>query len=252
MYRGANPKTSKEMLSEKGGIITSRGVKVTGSKQFNASMTTGQPVKVYKEFQKRGLGPIGLKPPTFSFYDFLISQDEDDIRLRENYFDEWVFPPTRLYYSNGKPKITIMPEATFVHYATETEETKVRFPITRTQYVYVVLNPMKYPVQSFGEADGMTFNKMGYLVCIEVGDPTSGFLGNAFVRYAINLSTPMRDCTEVAAVDYDRQYHERPDFFYEIKGDYELEKWVYERWFTQNDHFFNSTIYPKIRAFMNI
>lgn len=252
MYRGIIRRTQKERLSKKGGIVTSRGVKVSGDTKFNVGTVDGQPVKVYKQFQNRGLGPIGLKPQTFSFYDFLVSKDEDDTELRENYFDEWVFPETGITTVNGALKPTIMPQRLIMHYEADNEETKVRIPMTKNQFVYVVLNPMKYPVQSFGTANGTLFNKTNYLVCIEVGDPTSGFLGNAFVRYAINMNTPMRTCAEVATVDYDRQYHDKPDFFYTIKGDYELEKWIYERWFTENDHFFNSIIYPKVRAFMNI
>ena len=256
MYRGMKQPSQMDQLAAKGGVISNRGVKTSGSQTYQPkSPELNKQPKIYRGFRNTAMGPLGQKHPNYSLFDLMTSMEEEDQNLLENYFEDWVFPSIRKVYNPETQRHTFyaMPERTIVRYDMGyTEEgAKIRIPKTKTQYLYVVLNTVKYPVQDFGSATGMKIGRANYLVCIEVGDPTSGYLGNAFVQYAIALGSPISQTVEVTAANYDPRYEAKPQFFYKLKGDPELEKWIFERWFNEKDHFFNATVYPKIRAFMN-
>jgi hypothetical protein len=226
------------MLKSKGGMKSDRGFKVAGESEMHTEKVgQDQPVKIYNSTRGRGMGPIGYKASNYSFYDLLTS--EADKELRENSFEDWVFPDISEEY-------IMKPFRTIRRGRNDTEEGVSKGQVTVTQYIYVLLNPFRVPIQTFGQYPGMVPIRSHYLVCIEVGDPRTGDLSNAFVQYAMSLNTPVHKCVELATTQRDDEGGYQ--YFYQVKGDAELEKQIFDRWFNGDDYYFNSVIYPKIRA----
>lgn len=212
-----------------------------------------RPAKVYRSMQTL-LGPLRGKPTNYSFYDLMTSDEDEEIR--KYCFEDWVFPKI-LHLNSGTPqqKFCMVPENTIRRgrlYG-NVAQNEVSRP-TVTQYVYVILNPGKVPVPSFGTYPGMDFTRMSYLVCAEVGDPRYGNLSNAFIQYALLLNTPIQNCVELATctmgTDAVSGQSGTPNYFYAVKGNPELEQEIFDRWFNSSDYYFNSVIYPTIRNYM--
>ena len=251
MYKGSNP-NQRDQLRANGGVVSRRGVKITGQNSFSQidPALLGKAPRIYKPYQQSGMGPLGDKPERFTLYDLLMSNDEDDKNIIENYFEDWQFPELREVWEGTNITKYVLPETTIMRYQADTDEMKVRFPMTKTQYLYILVNMSNIPVAEFGTAMGMPLNRMRTLVCVYIGDPTSGYLGNSYIEYAVRLNTPIKECVTLTAAEYSAAHQERPDYFYKIQGDVALEKEIYDKWFNTAEHFFNSTIYPKIRQMM--
>ena len=253
MYKGMS-NNQKDQIRANGGVISSRGVKIGGQSGYtnhDGSMTEKAP-RIYKPYQQPAMGPLWEKPDNFTLYDLLMSNDEDDKALIENYFEDWQFPELREVWEDTTVKKYALPERTIIHYQADNEETKVRFPMSKNQYLYIMTGMTNLPVPEFGTAMGMPLNRMKNLVCVAIGDPTSGYLGNSYIEYAVRMNTPIKKCAILATSQYAAKHQDAPDFFYKIQGDQEMEKAIYDRWFNTDDHFFNSIIYPKIRTFMGL
>jgi hypothetical protein len=242
MYNGIKNQTDLEKGRAAGGMSTPRGFKpahLPGEGQVIPH--SDKPVKVYKPFHGQGMGPIYNLPQTTRFYDLLVNPDLEGLRYES--FEDWTFPilteqdnqwranPVRNIH-RGSMRVSDAPSQI-------TEN-------TLTQYLYVVLNPSRHLVQSFGEFPGSVMRASDYLVCVEVGNPVSGRLDAAFIQYALPLNKPVRDCIQLATVVPTGGSY---TYLYKIVGDGELEKDIFDRWFNSGDYYFNSVIYPKVRGF---
>lgn len=239
LYNAIKNQTDTQKNLAKGGISTPRGFKPAHVPGQGTTVPTQQrAVKVYKPFHGQGMGPIFEKPISYSFYDLMVDREAENLRYES--FEDWIFPEIDMEHH------TIKPVKNVFRGSVRTSEGPSQ--VTRnsiTQYVYVVLNPSKNLVQSYGDFGGTLIRKSDYLVCVEVGSP-NGRLDAAFVQYAIPLNSPVRTCVQLATtIQTSEGYH----YLYYIQGDPALEKEIFDRWFNSNDYYFNSVIYPKIRAF---
>lgn len=257
MYNRRISNQPEDRLKEQGGIQRLRTGNIELSHDQNhvseRITATQRPVRVYTQSQNVR-GPLALKPPNYTFYD-LMTNDEDE-EIREYSFEDWVFPTIKKL-NGGTPQesLCMIPERTIRRgrliggsdYQNEVSQATV------TQYAYIILNPGRTPVPSFGTYPGMSFSRMSYLVCLEIGDPRSGNLSNAFIQYALLLATPISKCIEVTTASMASRAPTEPgsiEYYYKVNGDPQLEKDIFDRWFNSSDYYFNSVIYPTIRNYM--
>lgn len=261
MYNKRIPTDPEERLRQNGGIhrMTSGDIDVRKPDEYGTERHTTQqqkPIKVYQGFNTLR-GPLMTKPPTYTFYDLMVSDEDEEIR--KYCFEDWVFPKI-MHLNAGTPqqKHCMVPEQTIRRgrlYGNMAQNEVTRPTIT--QYIYVILNPGKVPVPSFGTYPGMDFSRMSYLVCAEVGDPRTGNLSNAFIQYALLLNTPIQKCVDLVTCTMPMGAERiptapgAPNYFYGVKGNPELEQEIFDRWFNSGDYYFNAVIYPTIRNYMS-
>lgn len=255
MYNVRKP-TTMEDLKRRGGIVTTSQMKVGNEKESKEiPEELKKPIRVYGGSARRGmmLGPIGRKPANYSLYD-LMTNDED-MELRKDGFEDWMFPDFKtVREGDGDHFVTYMQPCKTLWRGGRDMITGVGSSITpnsAVQYVYVLLNPMKSLISTFGDHKGMVPQKSHYLVCIEVGDPRTGRLDNAFIQYALNLNTSVHSCVELLTTesyeDLSQPNGKGYQYLYKINGNPELEKELFDRWFNGDDYYFNSVLYPRIR-----
>lgn len=242
----------KARVKAEGGMIRNEStVKLNGSTQSQPIQEKPPEIKVYKR-HKLDAGPIASKPKSFSFYDLIVSQDPEDEELRFNGFEDWVFPDIKFPTIEGRQIPTISPIRNIRRGTSRSYDENAITQLTPAEYVqyaYILLNPSKAIIQSFGSLDGMRISRMHYLVCVEVGNPRTGRLDNTFIQYALPLSTPAVDCCKVAVADSNWETS-RFDYYYTIQGDNALEQEIFDEWFNTSKYYFNSVIYPRIRGYM--
>lgn len=254
MYNKRISYDPKERVKVEGGMIRNHDrVKLKNSDVEEKAKADTSPIKVYKPARMNS-GPISAKDRSFSFYDLIVSQDPEDKELRYNCFEDWVFPKILLVSDvNGLQYPVMVPVRTVRHGIIRTQtqsglETQM-MPGEVIQYAYILLNPAKGPVQGFGTRPGMKCSRMNYMVCVQVGDPRTGRLDNAFIQYALPLNTPVSQCCKLLTVERDPS-SAKFDYYYGIEGDANLEKEIFDNWFNGRNHYFNSVLYPKIRGYM--
>lgn len=259
MYNRRIPTDPQERLRQQGGIqhMKSGDIEIRHNEDHVSvrHQGTARPIKVYKPTQVLR-GPLVGKPTNYTFYDLLISEEDEEIR--KYCFEDWVFPKImNLNAGTPQQKFCMVPEQTIRRgrlYGNMSQN-EVSRP-TVTQYIYVILNPGKNPVPSFGTYPGMDFTRMSYLVCAEIGDPRYGNLSNAFIQYALLLNTPIQNCIELVTCTMPMGAERiptdpgSPNYFYGVKGNPELEQEIFDRWFNSGDYYFNAIIYPTIRNYM--
>lgn len=256
MYNRRIPLDPKERIKKEGGVIRNHDtIKLKGSDKEEKLNPNQGGIKIYRNLQAEG-GPLRRKDARYTFYDLMTSDNPEDEQIRQNCFEDWVFPEVRkATLDNGTTSDIIIPVRSTYHGISRIPATKndegytQMMPDTVTQYAYIMLNPSLAPIRTFGAFPGMTGSRMHYMVCVEVGDPRTGRLDNSFIRYALPLNTPISACCKVVTVDRNPENGEF-DTFYEVKGDPELEKKIFDAWFNGKDYYFNSCIYPKIRSYM--
>lgn len=213
-------------------------------------------IRKYNSSINMSLGPIGLKHPSYSFYDLLVSNEFEDVKLREQSFEDWAFPIVNTTLNDGIIQTKVSPSRVIRRgfrtnsdgsYSTDTIVTGTKEIV---QYLYIILNGMKMPVSSFGSDKGMTVARSNFIVCLEVGDPRNGYLGNTTIRYALPLNRSVRDCIQLINKDVDAESNQMY-YYYAILGDRDLEDEIRAKWFNPNHHIFNGVIYPKVRAFVD-
>lgn len=253
MYNRRIPIDIKDRLKVEGGMIRNHGqIKLNGSDEITNVQNTKPQVKVYRSRQSN-LGPISQKGPEFTFYDLIVSTSQEDEELRYNCFEDWVFPKM-IYPDQGNGQVPIMiPVRTIrrgVNRIPMEDDTKQITQMTSSeciQYAYILLNPNMVPVRSFGLHPGMTVNRTQHLACIQVGDPRTGRVDNAFVQYVVQLNTPVQKC---CAVETTEMVDGECLYYYRIEGDKALEQKIFNDWFCTNQYFFNGVVFPKIRGYM--
>lgn len=261
MYNVRKPVGQKELLA-KGGIVKPNGMIINGENAVKPLTEEMQekPVRVYGSNTRRGqmIGPIGRKSAAYSFYDLMMNDEDEDLRMTG--FEDWIFPEFKTHrVEDGSDQfVSYMQPCRMLWRGGRDQDDgqSVLTPATAVQYLYVLLNPMKNIVSTFGSRDGMNVQKSMYMVCVEVGDPRSGKLNNAFIQYALNLNTPVHKCiqhlTTEAYIDPTDPATTKYQYLYRVIGDHDLEKEIFDRWFNSENYYFNSVLYPKIRGFMDV
>ena len=232
------------------GKLKGEGAVVKAPAQPRQTPTAGvdPSVRVYRSHQAYSIGPIGKMPPTWTIYDLIFEQTPEALKLR-GMFDDWAIPETRTgQMENGNMMTRINTLRNFIRGNVRDTTYKVE------QYLYAILNPGCHPVHDFGSPNGTDASRSNILVCCKVGDPRTGKLDQAYIEYALPLSTPRRDFAEVSSkmIVGDVAYPENREqlTFYKIKGDAELEKRIGDMWVNEKDFRFNAAIYPVARNFM--
>lgn len=220
------------------------------------TMKPEQPARVYNSSINTSLGPIGLKPFNYTFYDLLVSNEFEDAKLKEQCFEDWAFPIVNTTLKDGIIQTKVSPSRVIRRgFRTNDDgsyrnDTIVAGTKEIVQYIYIILNGMKMPVSSFGNDKGMSVARSNFIICLEVGDPRTGYLGNTTIRYALPLNRSVRDCIQLVNKDVEAESNQM-FYYYAIIGDKEIEKEIYDKWFDPNHHIFNGVIYPKVRAFVD-
>lgn len=233
-------------LRAKGGIIKGGKMHLSGDdapKELPKEMT--KKIRVYNPGHRgTGLGPISAKGVNYQFFDLLMS--DDDASIREGCFEDWVFP--RFATDVDERKVVrkfIVPSRVIERGGGITADGIRQIgQYTTTEYLYILLNPMKELVQDFGRLPGMVPSRTNYLVCIEVGDPRTGRLDNASILYALQLNKPVSTAVVAATAE---TYGNTAQHYYRVAGDPDLEKEIFEKWFNEDTFYFTSVIYPKVR-----
>ena len=206
---------------------------------------------VWKNYQKEG-GPIpDLQRKGVTFFELLTNPDYD--QLRHDSFEDWCFPDIVTNPNTRRPMVVPVKNIFVNGHQITGPNSAIIGKSSVVQYGYIVLNLMKAPSRSFGEYPGTEFSSTNYLVCVEVGDPRTGRLGNAYIRYALRMSAPLSSCvTLLQSLSYQTGDKDRPQGFqklYGLVGDTVLENDIYERWWNAGDYYFNGVIYPKLRGY---
>lgn len=234
-------------LRAKGGIVKAGQMQLSGEttkKELPKEMT--KPVRVYNPgLRGAGLGPLSAKATNYQFYDLLMSDEDQEIR--ESCFEDWIFPRVVMNVDRNKVARKFIVPSLILERGGGVSPDGVRQigSYTTTEYVFILLNPMKELVQDFGLLPGMIPQRTNYLVCVEIGDPRTGRLDNAFIQYALSMNQPIAKVIESATAE--RVGPLGIQHFYRLNGDQALEKELYEKWFNDESYYFTSVIYPKVR-----
>ena len=233
-------------LRAKGGIIKGGKMQLSGdevSKELPKEMT--KKIRVYNPgLRGTGLGPISAKGVNYQFYDLLMS-DEDEA-IRRACFEDWVFPRLATDTDENKVARKFVVPSQIIERGGGVSPEGIRqiTQYTTTEYLYVLLNPMKEIVQDFGKVPGMIPQRTNFLVCVEVGDPRTGSLHNASILYALQLNKPIATAVKAATAE---TFGITARHYYQVVGDEDLEREIFEKWFNEENFYFASVIYPKVR-----
>lgn len=252
MYQSSKPKNYGGGMI-RGGMTTRpqmpKTVRTADGETIQSNV--GKPPKVWRSFHGQGRGPIGIKPYNYSFFDLLTNPDDEE--LRRTSFEDWHFPDVIEEEVDGSKRKFILPQKTIyrgLQRQMADEETQGMLNMSQatvTQYLYIPLNPSLNIVSTFGELPGSLLRRSDYLACVEVGDPRSGRLDNAHLKYVINMAASVENTIQVATTLNEGASY---TYLYKIETESEVASEIYNRWFN-GTYYFNGVIYLKVRAFMN-
>lgn len=255
MYRNRIIRDASERLKREGGVIRNDSIHLNPAISNTVIKKENDPVQVYKP--RGNGGPLSTLDRSITFYDFMMDESDETRETKERYFEDWCFPRIKDIYGENELKQYVIPVRTFARgterFTDPESETDITVlsPGETRQYGYIILGPGYSPIRSFGEYPGMVPQKLAYMVCVNMGNPRSGRTDEVYIEYALIMNQPMVNCIEMVSMDYNPAT-KSPEYYYKIKGDENLERKIFERWFNAGDHYFNTIIFPRVRSYSEI